>query len=163
MGFRDIVKYVVACSGILKPIIAKWECLLLIATLIKATSSFFLHIEYVHVQYNLCQRPPVQKDHAVILYFQLNSNVYSSNTATPLTKMFVCRQCTVNETTVACNLFILKPNPTIVYLHTYVGPMNPIYVTYYTHGCFGIWISSKGTHVDISVAEALVHGSILIK
>jgi len=26
MGLRDIVKYVVACSGILKPIIAKWGC-----------------------------------------------------------------------------------------------------------------------------------------
>ena len=32
---------------------------------------------------------------------------------------------------------ILKPNPTIVYLHTYAGPLNSIYVTYYTPGCFG--------------------------
>ena len=43
-------------------------------------------------------------------------------------KMFVGRQCAVNKTTMACNLFILKPNPTIVYLHTYVDPLNPFMV-----------------------------------
>ena len=40
MGLKDIVKYVVTYSGILKPIIAKWECLPPITTLNKATSSF---------------------------------------------------------------------------------------------------------------------------
>ena len=33
-------EYVAACSGILKPIIAKWECILLITSRNKATSSF---------------------------------------------------------------------------------------------------------------------------
>jgi len=34
------VKYVVACNGILKPIIVKWECTPPITTPNKATSSF---------------------------------------------------------------------------------------------------------------------------
>ena len=119
MGLRDIVKYVVACSGILKPIIAKWECSPPITTPNKATSSF---------SYTLCmskcsttcdhlyKRPPCA---AVTLIFQLNINAQPLHLAN--TKMFVGRQCTVNETTMACNLFILKPDPTIVYLHTHVG------------------------------------------
>ena len=41
-------------------------------------------------------------------------------------KMVVGRQCAVNETTMACNLLILKPNPTIVYLHTFGGPLKII-------------------------------------
>ena len=57
-------------------------------------------------------------------------------------KMVVGRQI-VNETTMhqgTYNLFVLKSNPTTVYLLTYVGPLNHIkfYVTYYTHSCFGI-------------------------
>ena len=40
MGSRDIVKYVVACRGILKPIIAKWEYTPPITTPNKATLSF---------------------------------------------------------------------------------------------------------------------------
>ena len=48
-------------------------------------------------------------------------------------KMFVGRQCAVNETTMACNLFILKPNPTIVYLLAYMtGPLNP-FMLHITH------------------------------
>jgi len=89
------------------------------------------------------------------MYITLTQPPYIGNT-----KMAVGRQI-VNETTMcqgACNLFILKSNPTTVYLHTCVGPLNPInfYVTYYTHGCFGIMDFLKRTHVDISVAEELV-------
>ena len=40
MGSRDIVKYVVACNGILKPFIAKLECTLPITKPNKAMSSF---------------------------------------------------------------------------------------------------------------------------
>ena len=40
MGSRDIVKYVVAYSGILKPIIAKWECTPPITTPNKTISNF---------------------------------------------------------------------------------------------------------------------------
>ena len=36
MGSRDIIKYVVVCSGILLSIIAIWECIPLITTLDKA-------------------------------------------------------------------------------------------------------------------------------
>jgi len=83
------------------------------------------------------------------------------------TKMVVGRQI-VNETTMfqgTCNLFILRSNPTTVYLRKYVGPLNSIkfYVMYCTHGCFNIMELLKRTHVDISVAEALVYGPILIK
>ena len=56
MGSRDIVKYVVACSGILKPNIAKWEYTPPTSTPNKATSNFSYTLQ---VQYNLCQRPPV--------------------------------------------------------------------------------------------------------
>jgi len=44
MGLRDIVKYVVACSRILKPIIAKWEC----------TPPITTPNEVYKVRYNLC-------------------------------------------------------------------------------------------------------------
>jgi len=40
MGSRDIVKYVVACSRILKPITAKYECTPPTTTPNKVTSSF---------------------------------------------------------------------------------------------------------------------------
>jgi len=45
---------------------------------------------------------------------------------------------------------------------TYIGPLNTIYVTYYTHGYFGIMDFLKKDTCDISVAEALVHGPILL-
>ena len=72
--------------------------------------------------------------------------------------MFVVRQCAVND--MQPIYFKAESHHSIL---TYVDPLNPIYVMYYTHGCFGIIDFPKRTHVNISVAEALIYGPILIK
>jgi len=131
MGSRDMVKYVMAFNEVLKPI-AKWDRTPSITTPNKATSSFSFTVNISRYSTTYVKDYLYRKTTFVLqlfLFFKAQQHP-----AYLIQKCLLVDKCALNET-IMCpetnNLFILKAL-------TYIGPLNAIYVTYYTHGCFGI-------------------------
>jgi len=109
MGSSDIVKCVVACSGILKPIIAKCECTSPITTPNKATSSFSYTVNMSQHSTTYASDHLYRKTTFYFMLFKRSSNVCTSNTATLhiISKCLLVEKCAANETTMCqgtCNL-----------------------------------------------------------